>query len=209
MGRRRKYDTEALVDRMKAERRTGIMLALAGVFVLFFIVGLYAIGSNDDDEIPEVDKRAAAAANAAQQIDGANEQTEVDADKQDEPHAVPEPGGDPDAVAGGAGDATPADIPPDHVEPDTDLEKTVETPVEDVPPGPVLVTVSLTRKGVLFIDNKKVGKTKKKTVKLAPGPHRFRAKFGRKMVKGVLEIEAGGPVAVRVDHKRKKVTLGK
>lgn len=181
MAKRRKYDTEALVDRMKAERRTGIMLVLAGVFVLFFIVGLYIISTGDDGGIPEIDKEVLAAAN-------------VDA---------PE---------------SPAEVPDEPPVPAEQLGVVEEQPVvrakepvseEPVSQEPVRVIVSLSRKGILFVDDKKIGRTKRTVLRLAPGGYDFRAKFGKRMVRGRVQIDPGGPTTVRVDLKKRRVTAAR
>lgn len=64
MVKKRRYDTEALVGQLRAERRTGILLSVAAVAVLGLLVLLYLAGTGSDEDIPVVPESETAQANS-------------------------------------------------------------------------------------------------------------------------------------------------
>ncbi len=175
MARRRKYDTEALVGQMRAERRTALILSLAGVFILGFLLTLYVTGIGGEEEVPEVPETSSSGAGGAA---GASDGETASAGA--------------DGAGGGSGDVA------DAVEPEPE-------PEVDTTPGKV--TVSLSKKGVLWVDGEKVGKVKGKELELSPGTHVLKAKVGKKTVEAELEVASGGSYKVAFHHKKKTAAI--
>jgi len=180
MARRRRYDTEALVGQLRAERRAGILLSLAGIGILLFLVVLYVTGIGDDEDIPKVPAEESTAAKLATEAAVA------------------------DAAAADAGAAGSPTEPPAAGDGAVAADA---APEEPAPAGPVQVSLSLSKKGVVWVDKKKLGKFKKKQLELPPGVHTIKAKVGRKTVKSKIEIKSGENVTVVIDHKKKKITV--
>lgn len=178
MARRRRYDTEALVGQLKSERRAGILLSLAGIGILLFLVILYVTGVGDDDEIPKVPIESTAAKLA----------TEA-------------------AKADAAGAELAANNPTETADTAKPTEATEEPPPPPPDNSPVQVSLSLSKKGIVWVDKKKLGKFKKKQLELSPGVHLIKVKVGRKTVKSKIEIKSGENVAVIIDHRKKKITV--
>ena len=180
MARRRRYDTEALVGQLKAERRTGILLSLLGVCILFLLVGLYIAGGGDDD-IPTVPGGAEAATDA---------------------ETNPEAGtaGEGQAEVTGAAQAAPAGEAGGG-------QQEEEVPAEKADVGPASLRIMLSRKGVVWLDNEKLGKFKKRNIEVPPGKHVLRAKFGKKKVEQEIEVDGGKTYGIYVDKKKKKVFI--
>ena len=86
------------------------------------------------------------------------------------------------------------------------------TPEDPPPPEPVAVVPAkiklvLTKKGVVWIDNEKVGKFKKKKIELDAGDHEIKAKFGKKIVTTNVRLEPDQSYELKIDAKRKKAKL--
>ncbi len=190
MAKRRRYDTEALVDQLNTERRTGIVLTfLGGVFVLCFIAALAFFGG--EDELPEVDKNDAVAAKADEAAKEAAAKNaagaEGKADKKDEAKPA-------------EGDSKDGDVKQEAKE---EAKEVAEAAPEE-PAKPASLKLALTKKGVIWLDGKKIGKFKKKTLELAAGSHTLKAKIGRKIFTYEFEAESGGKMSLVADHRKKK-----
>src|SRR5689334_2787353 len=82
--KRKKYDTEALVGQLKAERRTGILLTFVGVGILGGLAALYFTGVGKE-EIAEVPKEGETAADSAKHGAPAGKPDDKATDKPAEP----------------------------------------------------------------------------------------------------------------------------
>ena len=192
MARKKKYDTEALVGQLKAERRTGLILSMVAVVILFFLVGLFFAGSGDT-EPPEIPTGTAADIAANRGLT----QSEIDASPAGGGNEIEEP-----TTAGDEASAETADEDPEAEEPEEELEPEEAT-------GPATVNISMNRKGVVWVDGKKIGKLRKKTMELEAGEHTIKAKFGRKTVQQKIDVEAGASYNFAVDGRRRRATLKK
>lgn len=175
MARRRRYDTEALVGQLKAERRTGILLSLGGVAILAGLLVLYLTGVGGE-ELPKVPD-SAQAANAA-----------PDAGKPSPTLEEPAAGAEP----------TPSEQTPE-TRPEPEPEP------EPEPQGPGRLKVQLSRKGVVWLGRKKLGKFKRKDLEIPAGKHMVKAKVGRRTLKKEIDVGSGGTVSLFFDHRKKKV----
>jgi hypothetical protein len=86
------------------------------------------------------------------------------------------------------------------------------TPDDPPPPEPVAVVratvkLVLTKKGVVWVDDEKVGKFKKKRIELDAGDHEIKAKFGKKIVTTNVRLEPDQAYELKIDAKRKKAKL--
>jgi hypothetical protein len=71
------------------------------------------------------------------------------------------------------------------------------------------IKVSLSRKGTFWVNGKKVGKFKRKQLKLKPGTYSFKAKIGRKTRRAELRVEAGQSFQIKFSHRKKKAKIKK
>ncbi len=190
--KRRRYDTVELVADIKRERRNGILLGLAGVGILIVLLGLY-VTSVGDEQVPTlpVDSNVspARAPDAGQPAERA-----VDGAASAKPTVgtatgarTPESGTD---AAGPAGDE------------DTEDEAKEVAALSEI-------TIVLTKKALLWIDGKKIGKLKRHKLELTPGEHELKAKFGRKLVTLKVVPKPGQAYEVRFDAKRKRAAIKK
>jgi len=178
VARRRKYDTEALVGQMRSERRTALILSLAGVFILGFLLTLYVTGIGSEDEVPEVPEVSEVSSSGAGGAAGAGEAAAAGTD----------------GAGGGGGDVPEGD-------------DVADGGVVEEASAPGKVTISLSKKGVLWVDGEKVGKVKGKTLELSPGAHLLKAKVGKKTVEAELEVASGVSYTVAFHHKKKSATI--
>lgn len=170
MAKRRRYDTEALVDQLQSERRTGIVLTLlGGAFVLSFLIALAIFGGGEEE--PQKTKDDARAAVAE---------------------------GDKPKAEGEAAKAEGEEKSAEKAE-----EKAEE---KEEPKGPGTLKLSLSKKALVWVDGKKIGKLKKKSMELDPGKHTIKAKFGKKTVTHEFEVVAGETLSLAGDHRKKKFT---
>lgn len=184
MARKRRYDTEALVGQLKAERRTGLLLSAAAVGMLLLLVVLYLLVS-DGEESEEVPQSATAAA---------KQSSEPAKDKLPPEDAAP-------AVTGSADSGSAAE------EGQAGESAAAEAEQKPKAAGPAKVNLQLTRKGVVWLGKKKLGKFKSRAIELPVGTHQVRAKVGRKMVKHTLEVQGGESLELIIDHRTRKVTV--
>jgi hypothetical protein len=74
------------------------------------------------------------------------------------------------------------------------------------PPPPSAVKIALARKGMLFVDEEKVGRTKKHEVELGPGEHNITVQWNKKKkIEHTLVVEPFKSYTVTVLRKRVKV----
>lgn len=184
MARRRRYDTEALVGQMRVERRTAVILSLAGVFILGFLLTLYITGIGGDDEVPEIPPTASAA--TTPEDTGAESATDA---------------------AIGAGDSAGADVAT-GTPVETGAE--AETASRAAPAAaPAKVNINLSKKGMLWVNGEKVGKVKGTDIALPPGSHVIKAKLGKNTVEAAIEVTGGESLTVSFHHKKKTAAISK
>ena len=85
--------------------------------------------------------------------------------------------------------------------------KPEKEPEKPAPSGPAKVSMTLSKKGVVWLGKKKLGKFKKKQLEVPVGTHVLKVKVGKKTVKHTLEIKGGENLTLSVDHKKRKVTV--
>jgi hypothetical protein len=179
MARKRKYDTEALVGQLKAERRTGILLTLVGVGILAGLATLYFTGVGQE-EIPAVPGEGETATDVG------------------EPDKKPDEGG-------AAAEEKVAGVDPKAGEPAAGDKPAAPT---EAAPQPGSVNINAGKKPVLmWIDDQKLGKVTKKKILVPAGKHVLKTKVGKKTISQDIEVEAGAEISVSYDAKKKKFSL--
>jgi hypothetical protein len=178
---RSRYDTTALVDKMRQERRRNLLLGVCAAGTLGGLVMFYMLNMRGMT-IPEVPADAT-------------------------PHA---PRGQAAAttVGGTAGMGAPAPgvAPPTAQAPNAPASLPAKQPrtIEEQPPG-VVVRSNMPSGALVWIDD--AGVPRGTQLRLTEGRHSVRVKIGKHSINERFEVRAGESLELRLDSKKKKLVV--
>lgn len=176
---RRRYDTEALVGQLKKERRTSMALTVAGVTVVFILVALYFVVGSGGSKKADTSATHTAAAATA---------------KKTPPKATSAPAAAKPAAAPAAAKAAAAKPAP---------------PAKKAPPRPATLHISINRRAFVWLDGKKIGRFRHRSVHLPAGKHVVLTRLGRHRVQQRIKVSGGEKLSLRIDVRHRRAVLKK
>lgn len=187
MSTRRRYDTTALVGKMRQERRRNLLLVMCaagtlGGLVVFYILNMRGM------TIPEV---PADATPRAPRGDAAS--PPVSGFGAPGPMATAQPATD------AAPPAAPSTTPPPAPEP------AAPTIIEERPPSMSVVGSAMPAAAILWIDDASVPRGTQ--LQLTAGRHGVRVKIGKVNIRERVEVIAGENIELHLDAKKKKLIV--
>ncbi len=178
---RRRYDTTALVGRMRQERRRNLMLGMCAAGTLTALTTFYMLNMRGMT-IPEVPADA-------------------------KPHApvggvaAPAVGGAPSMGQAQPAAPTPAPAPVAETAPAPAKPKVIE----EKPPSTWAVRPNMPSGALVWIDD--AGVQRGSQLQLAEGRHALRVKIGKHTLHERFEVKAGESLELRLDAKKKKLVI--
>ncbi len=179
MSTRRRYDTTALVGKMRQERRRNLILGMCAAGTLAALVVFYMLNMRGMTipEVPaDVTPRAPTGDAAAPAVSGA-----------------------PSMGAPGAAQPSPAlaQSPPQNGRQPTIIEET--------PPSMSIVRSNMPAGALVWIDD--AGVPRGTQLQLTHGRHGVRVKIGRHTIHERFEVKAGENLELKLDAKKKKLVV--